>query len=83
MATSRIPIVFYGTGDPIGLGLVKSFAHPGGNITGVTDLDLELDSKRLRFSRRCTRTGTGPVSVDQSEAFAVAQERSIGKALAA
>ena len=49
MATSRIPIVFYGTGDPIGLGLVKSFAHPGGNITGVTDLDLELDSKRLEI----------------------------------
>src|SRR5258706_14638915 len=49
MATSGIPIVFYGTGDPIGLGLVKSFAHPGGNITGVTDLDLEVDSKRLEI----------------------------------
>ena len=44
MATNRFPIVFYGAGDPIGLGLIQSFARPGGNITGVTDLDLELDS---------------------------------------
>jgi putative ABC transport system substrate-binding protein len=48
-ATKRIPIVFYGAGDPVGLGLIKSFARPGGNITGVTDLDLELDSKRLEI----------------------------------
>src|SRR5258705_4892499 len=46
MATNRIPIVFYGAGDPIGLGLINRFARPGGNMTGVTDLDLELDSKR-------------------------------------
>ena len=37
MATNRIPIVFYGAGDPIALGLIQSFARPGGNITGVTD----------------------------------------------
>jgi putative ABC transport system substrate-binding protein len=49
MATKRIPIVFYSAGDPIGMGLIKSFARPGGNITGVTDLDLELDSKRLEI----------------------------------
>jgi ABC-type uncharacterized transport system substrate-binding protein len=36
MATKRIPIVFSGAGDPIGLGLI-SFARPGGNMTGVTD----------------------------------------------
>jgi putative ABC transport system substrate-binding protein len=46
-ATKKIPIVFYGAADPIGLGLIQSFAHPGGNITGVTDIDLELDGKRL------------------------------------
>lgn len=48
-ATNRIPIVFYGAGDPIGLGLIKSFARPGGNITGITDLDLDLDTKRLEI----------------------------------
>jgi len=34
-ATDKIPIVFVGGGDPVALGLVKSFAHPGGNVTGL------------------------------------------------
>jgi putative ABC transport system substrate-binding protein len=48
-ATSRIPIVFSGGVDPVGTGLVQSFARPGGNITGVTDLTLELGQKRLQI----------------------------------
>ena len=47
MATTRIPIVFAAVGDPVGLGLIQSFARPGGNITGVTDLQFELNPKRL------------------------------------
>ena len=47
LATTRIPIVFVGVNDPVGLGLVQSYARPGGNITGVTDLELELGPKRL------------------------------------
>ncbi len=49
--TSRIPIVFAVVSDPVELGLVQSFARPGGNITGVTDLDLELGPKRLELFR--------------------------------
>jgi len=49
MATDRVPIVFVGGSDPVGLGLVKSFARPGGNITGITDLDIELTPKRLEI----------------------------------
>jgi putative ABC transport system substrate-binding protein len=50
LATSRIPIVFVAArGDPLGLGLIQSFARPGGNITGVTHLDLELSPKRLEL----------------------------------
>jgi putative tryptophan/tyrosine transport system substrate-binding protein len=49
MATSQIPIVFAGVRDPLGLGLIQSFARPGGNITGVTHLDLELSPKRLEL----------------------------------
>jgi putative tryptophan/tyrosine transport system substrate-binding protein len=76
MATNRIPIVFYGTGDPIGLGLIKSFAHPGGNITGVTDLDLELDSKRLEIFKEMIPGITRVLfPYDPSEVFAVAQAK--------
>jgi ABC-type uncharacterized transport system substrate-binding protein len=47
-ATTEIPIVFSEVvGDVTGLGIVRSFARPGGNVTGVTNLDLELNAKRL------------------------------------
>ena len=46
-AINTIPIVFTGAGDPLGQGLIQSFARPGGNLTGITDLDLQLDPKRL------------------------------------
>jgi putative ABC transport system substrate-binding protein len=50
-ATSTIPIVM-GTGaDPVGFGLVKSLAHPGGNITGVANFAEELASKQLDLMR--------------------------------
>lgn len=50
-ATTQIPIVFHAVEDPVGLGLVQSFARPGGNITGVTGLTLELGPKRLELFR--------------------------------
>jgi putative ABC transport system substrate-binding protein len=48
MATRQIPIVFASAVDPLGDGLIQSFARPGGNITGVTDLSLDLGPKRLQ-----------------------------------
>ncbi len=45
--TSTIPIVFITGGDPVKLGLVKSFSQPGGNITGVSFLSHSLGPKRL------------------------------------
>jgi putative ABC transport system substrate-binding protein len=47
MATTRIPIVFAAVDNPVEWGLVQSFARPGGNITGVTYLGIELLPKRL------------------------------------
>jgi putative tryptophan/tyrosine transport system substrate-binding protein len=44
-ATQTIPIVFAIGTDPVGIGLVASLAHPGGNITGVTNLNVELFKK--------------------------------------
>jgi len=51
MATNRIPIVFVGGSDPVRSGLVKSFAQPGGNITGIADLEIELAPKRMQIFR--------------------------------
>ena len=48
-ATTRIPIVMYGAGDPIGAGLVASLSRPGGNITGFSLLTTELRVKRLEL----------------------------------
>ena len=47
-ATSQIPIVFASVNDPLGSGLVQSFARPGGNITGIAHLSIELGPKRLQ-----------------------------------
>jgi putative tryptophan/tyrosine transport system substrate-binding protein len=47
IATSAIPIVFGIGDDPVKLGLVTSFNHPGGNLTGTTNVNVELEGKRF------------------------------------
>jgi putative ABC transport system substrate-binding protein len=47
--TTTIPIVMLGTADPVGLGLVRSLARPGANITGMSVMAPELSQKRLEF----------------------------------
>jgi len=50
-ATSTIPIVFIVASDPVKLGLAKSFAHPGGNATGISTMTATLTLKRLELIR--------------------------------
>jgi putative tryptophan/tyrosine transport system substrate-binding protein len=46
-ATTTIPIVFSTSADPIDVGLVASLSRPGGNVTGVSNLSVELGAKQL------------------------------------
>jgi putative ABC transport system substrate-binding protein len=48
-ATKTTPIVFTGTADPVGSGLVTSLARPGGNVTGFSNIAPELVGKRLEL----------------------------------
>ena len=61
-ATTEIPIVFVNTGDPVGAGLVASFNRPGGNVTGVSLLGPELETKRLELLDQLI-PGTTPIGV--------------------
>ncbi len=56
-ATATIPIVMWGTTDPVGIGLVASLARPGGNITGLSDdQSPEIVGKRLQLLKQVAPT---------------------------
>ena len=48
-ATKKIPVVFSHDADPVDLGLIKSMKQPGGNLTGVAGLSLQMTEKRLEI----------------------------------
>jgi putative ABC transport system substrate-binding protein len=60
--TSTIPIVMAGAEDPVGLGVVKSLAHPGTNFTGLSNQAVELTVKRLELLQEIA-AGVAPVAV--------------------
>jgi putative tryptophan/tyrosine transport system substrate-binding protein len=51
-ASRTIPIVFIGEPDPVGTALVASLAHPGGNVTGLSDAQADLVPKRLELLKQ-------------------------------
>ena len=72
-ATTSIPIVFSTAGNPLRLNLVASLSHPGGNITGVTTLNVEIGAKRVELLHEVVPTTTSmallvnPTSPDITE----------------
>jgi putative ABC transport system substrate-binding protein len=75
-ATTEIPIVFASVADPIGMGLAQSFAQPGGNITGVTDMELHLGPKRLQmFKEMLPHLKRVLFPYDAADAYAVAMSK--------
>jgi ABC-type uncharacterized transport system substrate-binding protein len=55
-ATKTIPIVMVTTEDPVASGLIESLAHPGGNVTGLTILNVEMSGKRVELLKEIVPT---------------------------
>jgi putative ABC transport system substrate-binding protein len=72
-ATSTIPIVMHTGSDPVRRGIVASLAHPGGNITGVVSIGVELNAKRLELLAE-TVPGTKRIAV-----LTVSEQTAAGK----
>ena len=57
-ATTTIPIVFTTSSDPVQIGLIASLSRPSGNVTGVTQLNVEVTPKRLELAHEIVPTAT-------------------------
>jgi len=77
-ATATIPIVFEMGGDPIALGVVGSLSRPGGNLTGVSSLSVEVSRKRLEFMHEVLPTAAViAVAVNPTSSTAHSQLRNL------
>jgi putative ABC transport system substrate-binding protein len=80
-ATTSIPIVFETGADPVQIGLVASLNHPGGNVTGITNVSGELAAKRVGLLRELVPSATSiAVLVNPTRPGADAQSAHIQEA---
>jgi putative ABC transport system substrate-binding protein len=75
-ATSTITIVMVGASDPVGQGFVASLAHPGGNITGTSSLQSDVDGKRLALLKEAVPHASR-IAVLVNPALAAIQQRRV------
>ena len=70
-ASPTMPIVFGGASDPVGTGLVSSLARPGGNITGLSLMSLDLGGKQFELLKeavpKVARWPSSGMGVDRGE----------------
>ncbi len=84
--TATVPIVMGQSGDPVALGIVTSFAHPGGNVTGMTTLATDLPGKLVellkeavpRLSRLAVLTNPANAASDAAWKYAEKTARALG-----
>ena len=79
-ATDTIPIVFTVVADPIGNGLAASFARPGGNITGTTNITNELTEKRLQLLKEAFPKVSRVAVVNSSQPISSSQFAEVQRA---
>jgi putative ABC transport system substrate-binding protein len=72
-ATTTIPILFFAIYDPVGLKLVDSLAHPGGNITGLATLPADLSGKRLELLKEAV-PGLSQVALLSNPTFQLSKQ---------
>ena len=84
-ATNTIPIVMPAASDPVGSGFIASLARPGGNITGMSAMILELEGKRLELLRevapRVSRVAFLTYGTDLTAQRGVKEARDAGQRL--
>ncbi len=85
-ATKTIPIVLVGQGsDPVEAGLGESLAHPGGNVTGLTNLLVQLGGKRLELLKeavpKIARVAVPYVPADRTHRLELKSVQSAARAL--
>jgi putative tryptophan/tyrosine transport system substrate-binding protein len=81
LATATITIVFEMGGDPVALGVVDSLSRPGGNLTGVSSLSVEVSRKRLEFMHELLPTASAfAVAVNPTSPTASSQLKNLNAA---
>jgi ABC-type uncharacterized transport system substrate-binding protein len=79
--TSTIPIVAVFIGDPVANGFIASLNHPGGNVTGVSNLNAVIESKRLSLLRELVpQAGTVGALLNPDSPTVASQRREIDEA---